>query len=193
MRRRWWWPAWLFAALLVSACAEPPTKEMDQAQAAIMAAQAAGADRYATEGYTSAVSALERSRAAVGDKDYRLALNHALDARDRAQTAARTATETRTQLRTEIEQTLADVAAPLADAHARLAAAEKTRTPRKLLTEPSAALASIDAEVQKAGEALKAEDYRAAQGMLKDIRARIAEVTARIDKAATPAANRRRR
>jgi len=40
--------ACLLAVLVVTACGEPPNKEMDQAQGAIDAARAAGADRYAT-------------------------------------------------------------------------------------------------------------------------------------------------
>src|SRR5688572_14820112 len=52
MRRRWFWPAWLLI-LLVIGCAEPPTREMDQAQGAIDAAKAAGAEKYAADEYTA--------------------------------------------------------------------------------------------------------------------------------------------
>ena len=52
--------AWVFPALfLLTACAAPPSREMDQAQGAIDAARAAGADRYAAAQYESAVKALE--------------------------------------------------------------------------------------------------------------------------------------
>lgn len=166
---------------------------MDQARAAIESARSAGADRYAADGFTAAVSALERSRAAVDDKDYRLALNHALDARERAQTAERTATDTKAQLRAEIERTLTEVATPIAVAHARLATAEKNRAARRLIRQHGGALSAIDADVQKAGEALKAGDYPAAQALLKDIRTRIADVSAQIDKTGTSVAARRRR
>jgi hypothetical protein len=193
MRRRWWLPAWLFVALFVSACAEPPNKEMDQAQSAIDAARMAGADRYAADDYNAAVSALARSRDAVSVKDYRLALNHALDARSRAQTAAHTAAETKARLRTDIERTLADLNAALADARARLAAAEKTRAARRRLRPSSAALTSIDKDVQKAGKAWAAEDYSAAEVGLKNIGARITEVNAQIEKAAAPTVGRGRR
>ena len=86
----------LFAAVLCSSflsvgCATPPTREMDHAQGAIDAARAAGADRYATEQYGAAVKALQNAEAAVGQRDYRLALNYALDGRDRAQRAAKEA------------------------------------------------------------------------------------------------------
>jgi hypothetical protein len=193
MRRRWWLPAWLFAALLVSACAEPPNKEIDQAQSAIDAARMAGADRYAADDYNAAAGALSRSRAAVSVKDYRLALNHALDAHSRAQAAANTATDTKARLRSEVERALADLRAALSDAHARLTAAEKNRAARKRLGPSSAALASIDKDVQEAGAALKAEDYLAAQAALQTVGARITEVNAQIEKVAAPPIGRGRR
>src|SRR5688500_10357092 len=83
--------ALLFSVSLFVACAAPPTREMDQAQGSIDAARAAGADRYATEQYDAAVKALQNAQEAVGQRDYRLALNYALDSRDRAQRAAKEA------------------------------------------------------------------------------------------------------
>jgi hypothetical protein len=166
---------------------------MDQAQSAIDGARAAGAERYAADDYKAAVAALSESRAAVSGKDYRLALNHALDARDRAQTAARVAADTTAQMRADVERTLADIATPLANAHARLAAAEKHRAARRRLRAPSSALSAIDADVQEAGEALKVEDYAAAQAALRDVRTRISETIAQIEAIAAPATGRRRR
>src|SRR6185503_1475685 len=79
-------------ALMAGACGSPPDKELQQAQTAIDAARAAGADRFAAEEFTAAQSALARANDAVAQRDYRLALNNALDARERAQNAARDAT-----------------------------------------------------------------------------------------------------
>src|SRR4029078_2966791 len=76
-----------------AACGDPPEKEMQQAQGAIDAARAAGADRYAVEEYTAATEALKNARIAVEQRDYRLALNHALDSLERAQEAARQAAD----------------------------------------------------------------------------------------------------
>ena len=76
------------------ACAEPPDKEIQQAIGAIDAARAAGAAEYAAEDFTAAQDALTRANDAVELRDYRLALNHALDSRERAQNAAKMATPT---------------------------------------------------------------------------------------------------
>ena len=91
---RWLPAACVRAALLITACGDPPNKEMDQAQGAIDAARAAGADRYAATEYTAATDALKRSQDAVAQRDYRLALNEALNSREHAQNAAREGADT---------------------------------------------------------------------------------------------------
>src|SRR5581483_9749899 len=73
----------LLCVTFTAACADdPPTKEMNQAQGAIDAARAAGAEQYAPEDFKAAVAALQRSHEAVTQRDYRQALNDALDARE---------------------------------------------------------------------------------------------------------------
>ena len=86
--------AWVLALLLLTACGTPPHKEMDQAQGAIDAARAAGAERYAAEEFAAATGSLTLATNAVNQRDYRLALNHALESREHAQNAARQAAET---------------------------------------------------------------------------------------------------
>ena len=83
-----WIPATscLLAALLISGCESPPNKEMDQAQGAIDAAVAAGADKYATTEYSAATDALKNANNAVAARDYRLALNFALESHEHALT-----------------------------------------------------------------------------------------------------------
>src|SRR5258706_16064839 len=103
-------PACIVAAVLVTACGDPPNKEMDQAQGAIDAARAAGADRYATTEYTAANDALPRARLAVTGRDYRQALNDALESREHARNAAREAADTKAQLRSSVERSMADIA-----------------------------------------------------------------------------------
>jgi len=84
-------------AMALAGCSEPPRKEIDEARAAIDAAQAAGAATYASEEYGGAVSTLEKARASVDQRDYRQALNYALDARQRALEAARLVPDARAQ------------------------------------------------------------------------------------------------
>lgn len=173
-------PAWLAAVLAVAACAEPPNKEMDQAQGAIDAARAVGAERYAADEYARAADALRLAREAVADGDYRLALNYALESREHAQNAARDAADARARLRGEVERTMAQAATLLARANALLDSAEARRVPRAALRDAQASLARVNEDVQKAGAAMEAEDYLAAQPLLDGLVERIEAVIAAV-------------
>jgi uncharacterized protein DUF4398 len=166
-------PACIVLALFVAACAEPPNKEMDQAQGAIDAARAAGADRYASSEYTAATDALKRAQDAVAQGDYRQALNEALDSREHAQNAAREAAEARAQLRGEVERDMAQIAGLIAEANTRLAAASRTRASRRVIDAPRRELAAVNERVQKAGAAMKADDYLTARTALQGVKERI--------------------
>jgi hypothetical protein len=156
----------LSACLLVSACGDPPQREMDQAQGAIDAARAARADRYATTEYEAAVTALKRANEAVAQRDYRLALNHALDSRERAQAAAKEAADQQAALRSGAERRLGELTALLDQANQRLAAAEAARMPRRALMAPRAAIAAASGSLQKAGTEIHTGDYQASQTRL---------------------------
>jgi hypothetical protein len=184
----------LIVALVVSpACGTPPHKEMDQAQGAIDAARAIGADRYASTEFAAATASLKLADEAVTQRDYRLALNHALESREHAQNAAREAADTRARIRGEVERSMAEVAALMAQANTLLAAAEKSRVARRTLTEARSRLAEVNGSVQKAGAAMKADDYMAAQPALQGVKERIEGVVATLDAAVAAQSSRRRR
>jgi hypothetical protein len=166
---------------------------MDQAQGAIDAARAAGAEQYAREEYTAAVDALKRAHDAVGQSDYRLALNNALDSRERAQNAARQAADGKAQARGEVERTQAEVSNLLTVVRGRIEVARKTRAPRRVINAATQGLALIEADVQKAGEAVKAGDYLTVRPLLRDIRGRIVKTISDLDQATTSQSPRRRR
>jgi len=167
--------ACIVAAVLVTACGDPPNKEMDQAQGAIDAARAAGADKYATSEYTAATDALKRAQDAVAQRDYRQALNEALDSREHAQNSAREAADTRAQLRGEVERDMAQIASLIAEANTRVAAATRSRTPRRVLESARKDLAAVDESVQKAGAAMRADDYLAARTALQGVKEKIGQ------------------
>jgi len=185
-------PAWLLAALLVlPACAEPPTKELNQAQGALDTARAAGAEQYATAEYRNAAAALKAANDAVTQGDYRLALSNALDSRERAQNAARIAAESRARVRSEVERAMAEVAGLIAQANARVTAARKIKPPRRNLREAEQLLARVNDDVQKAGAAMQKEDYLAAQPALEGIKQRIGRVLYLLDQSGTSQSSRR--
>jgi hypothetical protein len=161
------------AALLCSfvlsvGCATPPTREMDQAQGSIDAARAAGADRFAAEQYEAAVKALQNAQNAVAQRDYRLALNYALDGRDRAQRAAKEAATQQAVLRSAAERRLSEVTASLDQIEQRLKAAEAARMPRRSVTAVRAAITKAEASLQKAGTSIQESNYKVSQEQLAE-------------------------
>jgi hypothetical protein len=160
----------LFAlALIAAACGSPPSKELHQAQGAIDAARAAGADEYARDDYEAAVAALARAEQAVAQRDYRLALSQALDSREFAQSAAKLAASQKAQVRSEAERMLAQVTSIVAVASERLAAAQAARVPRATLDPLSGAIASARTALDEAGKALASEDYLEARRRLEGV------------------------
>jgi len=180
------------AALMVAACGDPPDKEIQQAQGAIDTARAAGADQYATAEYTAAQDALKRANEAVEQRDYRLALNHALDARERAQAAAKEAADRKTTARSEAERALLDAMTALTDAHTKLRAAETARAPAKLLATARRVITDGEDIVQKARASFDGGDYLTTKTTVAETTERL-KATARDLDAATPNSNRKRR
>lgn len=176
----------------LTACAAPPNKELDRAQGAIDAAKAAGADRYAPDEYAAAVNALKLANDAVAQRDYRLALNHALDSHTRAQNAASEGAGNRARIRGEVEREMAEIAALLAQANARVAGADTARVPRPIVADARQRLSEVNDDVQKAGEAMKGDDYLAAQPSLQGVKERIGQVIASLDGATRQSSRRRR-
>ena len=120
MRRLW---VLLCTSFLFAACSEPPQKEIDRAQGALDAARAAGAEHYATEPFNAATTALQQSREAVDQRDYRLALSRALDASERAQEAAKQSADGKAHARSASEQAINATSVALQQLDGRLKAA----------------------------------------------------------------------
>ncbi len=140
---------------LAAACAAPPQKEMDQAEGAITAARAAGAAQYASEEFTAAETALRRSHEAAAQRDFRQALNHALDARERAQTAAREAADKKAIARGQAERAVTAAELAIASAQQILAASAPVPTGRRTGAAAAAAHAAFRTAVEDASTALQ--------------------------------------
>jgi hypothetical protein len=191
---RLWCRAYLACLLVVlaTACTSPPNKEMDQAQGAIDAARAAGADRYAPTEFAAATTALKNATEAVAQRDYRLALNHAIDSREQAQNAARVAADTRAKVRGEVERSIAEVNALITQVNAWIASPAAARTPRARRTAQQVVTTST-ADVQKAGSAMQAEDYAGAQNVLTATKERLQKVMPTAANTAAAQSTRRRK
>jgi hypothetical protein len=168
---------------LTLACAEPPTREMNQAQGAIDTARAAGAAEYARDEFAAAETALARSRQAADERDFRQALNHALDARDRAQTAARQAADEKARLRTEADRALRHAEVALEHSRTRLEDASDARVPAKVLASTRAAVTAAQGAFADAQAAFDKGDYIAVLAAVDQLQARVQATTSEIDAA----------
>ncbi len=175
-RGRHWYAVTLVivSSWLMTGCGDdPPTKEIQQAQQAIDVARDAGADRYAADEFTAATDALKRAQASVVERDYRQALNDAIDARDRAQTAAKDGADRKAAAKTDVDRALHDAALALVDARAKLRSAEAARRPLRLIAPVRRAVADAETHVQEARTAFDKGDYLEAGDLLTKTRTRL--------------------
>ncbi|MFI5176958.1 MAG: hypothetical protein ACHQO8_00240 [Vicinamibacterales bacterium] len=179
----------LVALVILAACAEPPTKEHQQAEAAVAAARNAEAATYAPDGLQAAEAALQKYDEAVAQRDYRQALNFALDARDRAYDAAKQAGEAKTAARTQAEKLAAEVEALSKTATARLAGTAGPRPTAQAADRMRAALKTASTALQEARTLMERQDFRGAIVRLTPA----AEALRRDQPAPTPAPGRRGR
>jgi hypothetical protein len=165
---------------LAAGCAEPPNKEMDQAQGAIDAAQAAGADAYATTEYSAATDALENANTAAAASDHRLALSFALESREHAQNAARNAADAKARMHVEVDHASVELATLVAEGRTLLDAAERGGTARARLEQSASDLSAAESALQEAGAAVDAGDYLGARAALEGARAQLEHVISRL-------------
>jgi len=181
------------AALNPVACGgDPPDKEIQQAHGAIDAAKAIGADQYAAEEFAAAQTALKNATDAVEQRDYRLALNHALDARDRAKTAARQAADRKAAARVDADRALAAAARALAEAQGHLKPAETNRLSPRLVQDARRTLTNAERLVQKARTSFDQGDYPAATEEANQATSQFQSIARLLDPAQTNGPRRRR-
>lgn len=122
-------------ALAVVACAKPPDAQVQQARAALQAAQAAGAATYAPEAWSQAQAAMDRlnqelsaqSRKLGFLRNYGRAVTLASQAAAAADKATTDAGARKAQLQSETTKTIADLRGSLKSARDQLAAASRTK------------------------------------------------------------------
>jgi hypothetical protein len=171
-------PAIGLLLLLAAGCSEPPQKEINQAQGAIDAARAAGADQYAVEEYNAATTALQKSHDAVDQRDYRQALSYALDARERAQDAARQAADGKARARITAEVAFNQISARAQQLEARIKTAEAARVPARELQKSRDTLAKARTALQEARTAIDAGNY-------SDVASKVSSIRSELDAALT--------
>jgi hypothetical protein len=167
----------LIGLLLLAAagCSEPPQKEIDQAQSAIDAARAAGADKDSVDKeaageYADAVATLQKAHASVDQRDYRQALSYALDARQRAVEATRLVTDARARMRTGAEAEYKADTDRVTRLETLLRTAEDARVSAHELRESRATLDAARTSLQEARKLMDAGNFAEASSALAGVR-----------------------
>ena len=185
-------PLVLTAVLLTSACGDPPDKELQQARSAIESARGAGAEVYARDEFSAAETALKNATEAVDQRDYRLALNRALDARERAQNAEKEAASRKAAARTEASRAVAAAGRALDEARARLKTAEGARVAARVVTTARRSIADNDVAVQEARTAFGQGDFAHATEVAAAATTHLRALAKDLESATAPPSRRRR-
>ena len=112
---------------------------------------------------TNIAPPLPRSKSAneaVEQRDYRLALNNALDSRERAQNAAKMAADGKAAARVDADRAITAAAEGLKSLRAAVAAAEASRTSARVLAGPRSVATAAERQVQEARTAYERGDYQ---------------------------------
>ena len=137
------------------------------------------------------VEALKRAHEAVAQRDYRQALNNALDARERAQVAAKETVNRKATARADATKALADADAALHDSRAKLKAAETAHIAARTLANGRKAIDNGESAVQEARTAFEKGDYLGAIQTASSVAGHLGPAIRDLDVAA-PAGVRRR-
>jgi len=181
------------AALTIAAsCGDPPDKELQQARSAIESARGAGAEVYARDEFSAAETALKSATEAVDQRDYRLALNRALDARERAQNAEQEATSRKAAARTDASRAVAAAGRALDEARARLKAADAARVTARVVASARRSIADNEVAVQEARTAFGQGDFAHANEVAATATAQLRGLAKDLESATAPLSRRRR-
>jgi hypothetical protein len=171
----------LLLLLFAAGCSEPPQKEIDQAQAAVDAARAGGADKYAPDDYTAATTALQKAHEAVDQRDYRQALSYAIDARQRAADATRQAEGGKTRAHRAADALVTDCSARISQLDTDIRVAASLHVPPKALRPARAELAGARTALQEARSSIEAGNYQEVVDRLAGVRKKIDAAIASVD------------
>ena len=139
----------LAGCLLLSACDQPPAREIAAAETALAQARKDQADAYAPEQWKAAEAALAQARQKVDGKDYRGALSSAMDAGEKARSASAAVASAKLLVKGAAQMAQAEVQAALDEVATVREEAAKSKVPEE-------AFAAVDDRVQQATDAVAA-------------------------------------
>lgn len=168
--------AFAIAMFVFSGCAKVPQVEIDNANVAIQAAQAAGADIYVPEAYAALQDSFNVANQSIEAKKSKLFKSYKKEKAQLINVVAlgndvKLKTEARiAELKTEIQNTLTEVGTIVADSKALIAQAPRGKEGTTALMAIKADLATIETSVSEVQAAVGTESYIATLDKAKAVR-----------------------
>lgn len=172
-------------SLLTFACASPPEAEKKAADAAVSAATAAGADKYAPSEFAAMTAAVKKAESEMSSKAYKEAKASYQTVKDLAEKAASAAAAGKVAAAAEAEKQIADLEGRWKELQGRVeAVAKKLKADQKAVWDTDA---KGVAEALESAKAAVATDAAAAKAKLEAIPAVLDKWTADLAALAAPA------
>jgi len=178
-------PLLVAVSLLTFACASPPEAEKKAADAAVSAATAAGADKYAPSEFSAMKAAVQKAESEMSSKAYKEAKASYEAVKDLAEKAAKAAAAGKAAITAEAEKQIADLEGRWKELQGQVeAVAKKLKADQKAIWDTDA---KGVAEALEAAKAALATDAAAAKAKLESIPAVLDKWTADLAALAAPA------
>jgi hypothetical protein len=156
-------------------CEQPPTREIEAAQAQVDAARKEGAEQHAADRWRDAQASMQQARDRVAAKDYRGALSSANAAADRARSAVQAVRSARALARGRTETTQAEVRALLDEIATIREEAVAAKVPEEAFAEFVPRVSDVESGIERVTQTL-ASDALKAQNEAAELKARAAEL-----------------
>jgi len=139
--------------ILLSSCAKPPEKEMQEARDAVASAADAEAELYASDLFISAQDSLNQAETFMSEEKYGEAKRLALFAKNWADSAAFMASTNKEEMKASAEKAVGD-------ATSKLESLKKAKVPSKMKTKVDKEIKACETSLSEAKEALEAGNYK---------------------------------
>jgi hypothetical protein len=152
------------SALLILAslgCEQPPTRELEAAQAQVDAARKEGAEQYAADRWKDAQASMQQARDRVAAKDYRGALSSANAAAERARSAVQAVRSARALARGRTETAQAEIRAALEEVDAIRQEAVAAKVPEEVFAEFAPRVAEVESGLERVTQTLGTDALKA--------------------------------
>lgn len=121
----------IFSIAILSGCAKPPTKEVEQAEKAIAEAKQKEADLYVREVFTKAEDSLKKAKDLIAEKKYKEAKKAAEEAIKLAQQAIPLVEPNKAKMKAEVEQMIPDTQKAIDELKTLVAKVIRGKTPEE--------------------------------------------------------------